>query len=126
MASSSSSADDPVLQYILVRRDLIQDLHWPIGSVVAQGAHAAVAAIAESYNDEYTSRYLADLGQMRKVVLQVDNDRHLQEFASTLRSRDVRHHVWMERPENIATCLCTAPYPQSMIRPLFAGLRLLR
>lgn len=56
---------------------------------------AAVAAIAESYNDEYTSRYLADLGQMRKVVLQVDNDRHLQEFASTLRSRDVRHHVWV-------------------------------
>lgn len=54
-----------------------------------------MAAIAESYNDEYTSRYLADLGQMRKVVLQVDNDRHLQEFASTLRSRDVRHHVWV-------------------------------
>ena len=41
--NSSEKPDDVVVQYVVLRRDLIDS--WPLGSVVTQGCHASVAAI---------------------------------------------------------------------------------
>lgn len=41
-SSSSSSADsDPLVQYVVLRRDLDTELNWPLGALVAQACHAA-------------------------------------------------------------------------------------
>lgn len=39
--SSSGGENDPLVQYVVVRRDLTAVLQWPLGAVVAQACHAA-------------------------------------------------------------------------------------
>ena len=64
---------DPLVQYVVVRRDLkdAQGAAWPLGAVVAQGAHASVAAVAEALRegDAAAHEYVApdNLGAMTKV-----------------------------------------------------------
>lgn len=41
IGSSSSGEGDPLVQYVVVRRDLTDALQWPLGAVVAQACHAA-------------------------------------------------------------------------------------
>lgn len=60
-----------VVQYVLVRGDLTRTLKWPSGAVIAQACHACVAAVHTYYSDPDTQAYLADLGNMHKVVLEV-------------------------------------------------------
>ena len=61
----------PIVQYVVVRSDLLKSLKWPIGAVLAQACHASSAAIHLHYSDEYTQAYLAELDSMHKVVLDV-------------------------------------------------------
>ena len=58
-SSMSSGADrpDPLIQYVVLREDLWTQLGWPLGSVVAQGCHAAVAAVWEARDDAETQAY---------------------------------------------------------------------
>ena len=60
-----------IVQYVIVRSDLLTKLSWPFGALVAQACHASTAAIHLNYNDEATQKYLADLDNMHKVVLEV-------------------------------------------------------
>lgn len=60
-----------VVQYILVRGDLMRSLNWPLGAVIAQACHASVAATQLFYTHEHTQQYLQDLDHMHKVVLEV-------------------------------------------------------
>lgn len=60
-----------IVQYILVRGDLIRTLKWPLGAVIAQACHASTAVTHLYYNDECTQTYLSDLDHMHKVVLEV-------------------------------------------------------
>ena len=46
-------------RYLVLRRDLQEKEAWPLGALVAQGAHAAVAAVAESITSEDTAAYVA-------------------------------------------------------------------
>lgn len=63
------SPDDPLVQYVVLRRDLIDA--WPLGSVVTQGCHAAVAAVWAHKDDPHTREYCgeANLDRMHKVSL---------------------------------------------------------
>lgn len=61
----------PIVQYVVVRRDLISSLKWPVGAVIAQACHACSAVMHTFYHDEHTKNYLADLDRMHKVVLEV-------------------------------------------------------
>lgn len=65
----SSSGGDPLLQYVVLRRDLWTDLGWPLGSVVAQGCHAATAALWLTRDSATTQQYCApeNLDHMHKV-----------------------------------------------------------
>lgn len=78
MASSTDAADAPadgnpesssdvLVQYVVLRRDLIDT--WPLGSVVTQGCHASVAAIWSHKDDPHTIDYCSptNLDSMHKA-----------------------------------------------------------
>lgn len=113
--------DDPLIQYLVLRRDLQEKDRWPLGALVAQGAHAAVGAIAESYGDPNTAAYVAPaaLGSMTKAVLEIKGEAQLTALAAKLASAGVKHKLWVEMPENIPTCLATAPARKSDLAPHF-------
>ena len=60
-------AEDVVVQYVVLRRDLADA--WPLGSVVAQGCHAAVAAVWAHRDHPDTAAYCApgNLDRMHKA-----------------------------------------------------------
>lgn len=60
-----------VVQYVLLRSDLLKELGWSIGALVAQACHAATAVLHSTKEDEITMQYLDDLDNMHKVVLEV-------------------------------------------------------
>ncbi len=67
--SSGAAPPDPLLQYVVLRRDLWKELDWPLGSVVAQGCHAATAALWGSRESATTQEYCApeNIDHMHKV-----------------------------------------------------------
>lgn len=60
-----------IVQYVLLRSDLLKELGWSIGALVAQACHASTAVVHLFNDDEYTKVYLQDLDNMHKVVLEV-------------------------------------------------------
>lgn len=50
---------DPLVQYVVLRRDLWTEKRWPLGSVVAQACHASSAAMWIFKEDPHTLEYLA-------------------------------------------------------------------
>lgn len=188
MADTAKRADDDdvLVQYVVMRRDLLDQMKWPVGSIIAQGAHgidaivqqatsshvnptnnvdesarsrcvnpvfltACIAAISEDLHGKYVKEYLAGAmdNTMRKVVLEVKDEDRLLAIGCKLKQANISHRVWVfrfvysfyqcmfhvaqlvhraqvERPENISTCLACRPYPRSLIKPLFKGLRLFK
>lgn len=61
-----------IVQYVLIRRDLLKSLMWPVGAVIAQACHACTAAIHLFYDDPNTKDYLKDLDNMHKIILEVN------------------------------------------------------
>lgn len=74
-----------LVMQIIVRRDLQtvrplelsavqadgQEHGWPVGPLMAQAAHAATAVLEQYRDTSEVKAYLADLGNMRKVVMEV-------------------------------------------------------
>jgi len=60
-----------LVQYVVVRRDLLDIMKWPVGAVMAQACHACTAVIHLNYEDTHTQEYLLDLDNMHKVILEV-------------------------------------------------------
>lgn len=56
-----------LVQYVVVRTDLIASLAWPVGAVIAQACHASTAVTHLYHEDQHMQRYLADLDNMHKV-----------------------------------------------------------
>ncbi|VDP93302.1 unnamed protein product [Echinostoma caproni] len=114
-----------LVQYIVIRRDLISMLNWPLGAVVAQGCHAATAAMHTFRDRTETVTYLEQLDRMHKVILGISDEIELKSLASKLSSAQVEHFMWIEQPENLATALATRPYPKTEVQSFFKGLKLL-
>ncbi|KAK3143777.1 hypothetical protein QOZ80_4AG0304830 [Eleusine coracana subsp. coracana] len=115
---------DVLVQYVVLRRDLADA--WPLGSVVAQGCHAAIAAVWAHRDHPDTAAYCGpdNLDRMHKVTLEVKGETQLKNLAEKLESAGVRHKVWIEQPENIPTCIATAPCPKSQVSSFFKKLKL--
>lgn len=62
-----------IVQYVLLRSDLLKELGWSIGALVAQACHASTAVLHLYKDDECTMQYLNDLDNMHKVVLEVSS-----------------------------------------------------
>ena len=60
-----------MVQYVVVRGDLLRQLGWPTGAVIAQACHACSAALWLFREDSNTLEYTRDLDNMHKVVLEV-------------------------------------------------------
>ncbi|XP_030054545.1 putative peptidyl-tRNA hydrolase PTRHD1 [Microcaecilia unicolor] len=115
-----------LVQYVVVRRDLQRGLGWPLGALVAQACHAAVAVIHLNYSHEDTQQYLQELDSMHKVVLEAPDDASLLALAETLKQECVDHKLWIEQPENIATCLALRPYPKEEVHQHLKMFKLLK
>lgn len=68
--TSESKTPDVLVQYVVLRRDLIDT--WPLGSVVTQGCHASVSAIWSHKDDPHTLQYCSpeNIDSMHKVNVQ--------------------------------------------------------
>jgi peptidyl-tRNA hydrolase len=62
-----------LVQYVVVRGDLLRSLEWPTGAVIAQACHACSAVIWQFKDDPNTIDYTEDIDNMHKVVLEVIN-----------------------------------------------------
>ena len=122
--NGAASGEDTLVQYLV----LVKLKGFSTAALIAQGAHAAVAAAWESRESASTQRYLApgQLQRMHKVTLEAPSREVLESVAASLSSARVPHHLWLELPENVPTALATAPLPRSVLKPFFATLRLLR
>ena len=116
------------MQYVVLRSDLWKEKGWPLGSLAAQAAHAATAALWLSRETEETKSYCApgSIDGMTKVVLEADNEAVLRELAESLNKSGIAHKLWIEQPEDEATALAASPNRKSVLSPAFAGLKLCR
>jgi len=118
----------PLVMQIIVRRDLLNEEGWGYGPLMSQTAHAAVAVLHETSHRKETIEYLSDLKNMHKAVLQTADLTSLLKLSSLLSAPNspssnkssnapiaglveapVPHHLWIEQPENIPTCIALAP-----------------
>ncbi|XP_057434617.1 uncharacterized protein LOC130727485 [Lotus japonicus] len=123
-APSKPENADVLVQYVVLRRDLIDT--WPLGSVVTQGCHASVSAIWSSKDDPLTVDYCSPdkIDSMHKVTLEVKGEPQIKNLSEKLTSGGIIHKLWIEQPENFPTCLATKPYPKSVVSPYFKKLKL--
>lgn len=65
--ADDSNYDDVLVQYVVLRRDLIDT--WPLGSVVTQGCHASVSSIWSHKDDPHTLQYCSpqNINSMHKA-----------------------------------------------------------
>ncbi|WVQ99718.1 hypothetical protein IAU59_006860 [Kwoniella sp. CBS 9459] len=105
-----------LVMQIIVRRDLLTIHGWPVGPLLAQSAHAATAVLHRYRDHQDVRRYLEgedDRGWecMRKVVLEVPDEKSLKDVASKLdgMANPLPYHLWIEQPENTPTALALIP-----------------
>lgn len=63
---------------------------------------------------------------MRKVVLEAPGETTLKELAETLQQKNIDHMLWLEQPENIATCIALRPYPKEEVNQYLKKFRLFK
>ncbi|XP_073003211.1 uncharacterized protein [Typha latifolia] len=119
-----AAASDVIVQYVVLRRDLIDT--WPLGSIVTQGCHASVAAVWAHRDHPDTVVYCSpsNVDSMHKVTLEVKGEVQLRNLAEKLEGSGIAHKLWIEQPENIPTCLATRPCPKSQVASFFKKLKL--
>lgn len=121
--SDTSNGDkELIVQYILVRKDL----NWTTGALIAQACHASIASISNSSNSPHTKSYLNNLENMHKIILRAEKVDDLMDIEKKLKESNISHHLWIERPENIPSCLAVSPQPKSLVQSIFKHLKLFK
>ena len=87
---------------------------------MAQGCHAATAAMWMSRDDSATKAYCdeGNINDMHKAVLEVKGETQLRNLSEKLDANGIKHKLWVEQPENEATCLATKPYLKDEVFPI--------
>nr|XP_033795188.1 putative peptidyl-tRNA hydrolase PTRHD1 [Geotrypetes seraphini] len=124
--SGKMAAPPRLVQYVVVRGDLQRGLAWPLGALVAQACHASMAAVHLHYSHGDTQQYLQELDSMHKVVLEAPDEASLLALAESLKQKCVDHKLWIEQPENIATCLALRPYSKEEVHQHLKKFKLLK
>ncbi|XP_071499445.1 putative peptidyl-tRNA hydrolase PTRHD1 [Diadema antillarum] len=113
-----------LVQYIVVRGDLLTALKWPTGAVIAQACHACTAVMHLFRDDDNVLKYTADLDNMHKVILEAKSEEDVKNLSEKLTEHSVDHKLWIEQPENFATCLAVKPYPKEEVQKYFKKFKL--
>jgi len=58
--------------------------------------------------------------------VQIGDENGLRQLAEVLTVNGIDHKLWIEQPENIATCLATKPYQKQEVQQHFAALKLFK
>lgn len=58
--------------------------------------------------------------------LEAPDETTLKELAETLQQKNIEHVLWLEQPENIATCLALRPYPKEEVSQYLKKFRLFK
>ncbi|XP_055609453.1 putative peptidyl-tRNA hydrolase PTRHD1 isoform X2 [Uranotaenia lowii] len=117
------SAAARLVQYVVVNGEIAKT--WPKGALVAQCCHA-VAAVSHLYaQDPETVEYFQDLDNMHKVVLEAPDTAKLLALGEVLQQNDIKHKVWIEQPENLATCIAFKPYRKEDVQKYVKKFKLL-
>lgn len=125
----------PLIQYILVRRDLITVHKWSMGSLMAQAVHAGVAAVWASQQSESTIRYCEHVNaandgqerpQMHTIVLEAKGEEDIIEVGQKLKQDEIGFQMWKEQPENTITALASFPSSKSEVQQYFKPFKLFR
>lgn len=128
-ASAAAAAEaDPIVQFVVVRRDLLKTLEWPVGSVIAQACHACLAVAWEHRDDADVAAYLAptNIDAMHKVVKECKGEAQLLTLSEKLREEGVNFKLWTEQPENFPTAVALKPYRRSRVAPLLKKYQLFK
>ena len=127
-AATEEDADSTLVQFVVVRRDLLKTLEWPVGSVIAQACHACLAVAWENKDDPDVVQYLApdNIDGMHKVTKEVKGDPQLLTLADKLKAEGIVFKLWTEQPENIPTAIALKPYPASRVKPLLKKYQLFK
>lgn len=115
-----------LVQYVVIRGDLYRHLKWPIGALIAQSCHACTAVTAMYKDDPNLLQYIADIDNMHKVVLEAKDEENLSKLSTILKDNNIDFKLWIEQPENFATCLVTKPYQKEVVQKFFKGLKLFK
>ncbi|XP_006880686.1 PREDICTED: putative peptidyl-tRNA hydrolase PTRHD1 [Elephantulus edwardii] len=125
--AASTAQPQLLVQYLVLRKDLSQaPFSWPVGALVAQACHAATAALHVHRDHPHTAVFLQNLGRMHKVVLEAPDENTLKDLAETLQQKSIDHTLWLEQPENIATCIALRPYPKEEVSQYLKKFRLFK
>ncbi|EGF79529.1 hypothetical protein BATDEDRAFT_25933 [Batrachochytrium dendrobatidis JAM81] len=117
----SNPADDPLVMYIVLRKDLAKT--WPSGSMVTQACHAVTKVLAKHPTDSRVVEYLDKLETMHKVVLGIKNLGQLRKLQELMCEAAMDHEEWVELPEDTVTAIATLPYRRSVALPFFKTTR---
>lgn len=58
--------------------------------------------------------------------LQAPDETTLKELAGTLQEKNIDHMLWLEQPENVATCIALRPYPKEEVSQYLKKFRLFK
>uniref|UniRef100_A0A0B6ZWM4 peptidyl-tRNA hydrolase n=1 Tax=Arion vulgaris TaxID=1028688 RepID=A0A0B6ZWM4_9EUPU len=119
-------ANNTIVQYVVIRGDLISKLKWPMGAVISQACHACSAVIHLNYKDSLTQEYLGELDTMHKVILEAMDEDSLTKLSEKLTAENISHKLWIEQPENIPTCIAVKPYRRNEVQKYFRQFKLLK
>ncbi|XP_063701679.1 putative peptidyl-tRNA hydrolase PTRHD1 [Culicoides brevitarsis] len=115
-----------LIQYVVVRGDLLKVQNWPLGALIAQCCHAATAVNHLFRDDPTTMKYFEDLDNMHKVVLEAPDEQSLTKLAQTLTENDIKHKLWVEQPENYPTCIALKPYEKENVQKFVKKFKLFK
>ncbi|XP_022203912.1 putative peptidyl-tRNA hydrolase PTRHD1 [Nilaparvata lugens] len=121
-----SSTSTPIVQYVLLRKDLQKQFKYSLGSVIAQACHACIAANELYKSQPETIEYLANYQQMHKVVLQVEDEKALLDAEEMLKQNNLDYHKWMEHPEMLQTSIALRPYSKVKVEQIMKSFKLFR
>ncbi|XP_077867370.1 putative peptidyl-tRNA hydrolase PTRHD1 [Saccoglossus kowalevskii] len=107
-----------MVQYVVVRGDLIKTLKWPTGAVITQNVRMILF-----HSGDTETQLLIDLFI---ILLQAKDEESIQKLAEKLQEDKIDHKLWIEQPENIPTCLAAKPYPKEEIQKYFKKFKLFK
>ncbi|XP_055316894.1 putative peptidyl-tRNA hydrolase PTRHD1 [Sitodiplosis mosellana] len=115
-----------LIQYVIVNKEIITKLGWPLGAVIAQCCHATTAVGHQFKDDADVKTYFGDIDNMHKVVLEIATEDELRKLSEDLVTNDIKHKLWIEQPENIATCIALKPYEKDSVKKITRKYKMLK